>query len=332
MKKILYLATGGTIASAPSEEGFTPSLNANQLINTIPGLNNICKIDTKTIMSKDSSNVQPEDWVILADTIFNELNCYDGIVITHGTDTMAYTASALCFMLQNINKPVILTGSQIPFGEKNSDAKRNIIDAFVTACEDIVGIYIVFDSKIIKGCRASKLRTKENDIFESINYPYIGMVDNQYVHYFNKPIFKKDNSPLLQPNLNPNIYVLKLFPGLCSKIIDTIADLNYKAVIIECFGLGGVPFEGRSLLSSLERLVEKGICVVITTQCKFNGVDLNVYDVGQKTQKMGVISAYDMTFKALVTKLMWALGQSESVNEVKKIMSINYTDEISLKW
>lgn len=332
MKRILYLATGGTIASAPSAEGYAPALEAQQLIDGIPELDHICDIHTKSIMSKDSSNMQPEDWIILAESIYSDLDNYDGIVITHGTDTMAFTASALTFMLQNISKPVVLTGSRIPFGEQNSDAIKNIIDSFVTACEDMRGVYIVFDGKIIKGCRASKLRSKENNIFESVNYPYLGVIENQQVRYLNKPNPIKDKPfPLLLPNLDPRIYVLKLFPGLDLKVMDSITELNIKAVIIESFGLGGVPFEGKSLLSSLGRLLEKGIFVVITTQCKFDGVDLTVYEVGQKTQKMGVISSHDMTFEAVVTKLMWALGQSEAPDDVNRIMSTNYADEVTFK-
>jgi len=149
MKKVLILATGGTIASIPSEEGLTPALSADQLIEAIPGLWDICEIEAKSIMSKASSNMQPEDWITIAENVFCELENYDGFVITHGTDTMAYTASALTFMLQDIKKPVVITGSQIPLREKNSDAEKNILDAFIVACENITGVFIVFDGKVI---------------------------------------------------------------------------------------------------------------------------------------------------------------------------------------
>jgi len=269
--------------------------------------------------------MQPEDWITIAENVFCELENYDGFVITHGTDTMAYTASALTFMLQDIKKPVVITGSQIPLREKNSDAEKNILDAFIVACENITGVFIV----LIRGCRASKLRTKSFNAFESINYPYVGTIRNNQVEYAEKPSIPKEKNPRLNTKLSPDVFVLKLVPGTGPEIIEAIIKLNYKAVIIESFGAGGIPFQGRNFLPYVKKLLDKEICVAIATQCKYDGVDLSLYEIGQKTQKMGVVSAHDMTFESLVAKLMWALGQSDDINEINKIMVMNYAGEIS---
>lgn len=331
MKKILFLGTGGTIASSEGEEGLIPTLSAEDLINAVPELEEICEIEAKLIMSKDSSNMQPEDWVAIAENAYEGIKQFDGIVIAHGTDTMAYTSSALTFMLQNINKPVVVTGSQLPLIQEGTDAKRNIVDAFKTACEDIAGVFVVFNGKIIKGCRASKLRTTSFNAFESINYPYIGIIEENGIRYNEKPLPKEGQTPKLNTSLSPDVFLLKLIPGTRPDILDAVMQLNYKGVVIESFGAGGVPFDGRDLLPKIEEMLEKGIPVAITTQCLFEGVDLTVYQVGQKTLKKGVIPAYDMTTEALVTKLMWALGQTSDLDEVKKIMLTDFAGEINIK-
>lgn len=327
MKKILLLATGGTIASVPSEEGYIPVLTGEQMIKAIPKLGEICKIEAKSIMSLDSTNMQPENWIEIAENIYDKLDYYDGFVITHGTDTMAYTASALTFMLKGMNKPIVLTGSQIPYGEEGSDAERNIIDAFLTASQDIAGVFIVFDGKITKGCCTTKIRTKSFDAFCSINRPNVGFIKNMKVEYIDKPSIMEDQYPKLNKKISSDLFVIKLVPGTNPEIFDAILKMNIRAVIIESFGAGGVPFEGRNLLPYVKNLINKGICVVITTQCLYEGVDLNIYEVGKKALKEGVISAHDMTIEALYTKLMLALGNSNDINEIKEIMLTNYAGE-----
>ena len=332
MKKIFFLSTGGTIASSKGEEGFTPTLNAEDMMKSIPELSKLCKIKSKMIMNIDSCNMQPEDWMIIAENIFEVMEDYDGIVIAHGTGTMAYTSSALSFMLQNINKPVVITGSQMPIGAKGTDAKKNLMDAFIVACEDIAGIFIVFDGKIIRGCRASKLRTKSFNAFESINYPYIGMINNKSIEYIYKPHFKtKERIPKLITAYSPNVILLKLIPGINSKIFNALMALNYKGVIIESFGGGGLPFKRHNLIPKVQEMVERGMSVVVTTQCLYEGTHFEKYEVGQKILKTGIIPAYDMTTESLVTKLMWALGQTDNPEKIKKIMAYNYADEVKIK-
>jgi L-asparaginase len=330
MKKILFLGTGGTIASTPGAEGMLPTLKTEDLIRVIPQLSDICEIQPKMIMNIDSSNVQPEDWVLIAENVFQKLDKVDGVVIAHGTDTMAYTASALSFMLQNLDKPVVLTGSQLSMTDDGTDAKRNIIDACVVACSGIAGVFIVFNGKIIKGCRSYKANTRDFQAFESLNYPYIGTIFNRKISFIHKPNVPLDKKPALNTKHSTAVFILKLFPGIDPKILDVLKDLNYRAVLIESFGAGGVPFLRRNLLPGIEALIKRGISIVVTTQCLLGGSDLTVYEVGQKALKLGVIPAYDMTTETLVTKVMWALGQTESREGLRKIMETNYADEVSL--
>ncbi|KYO69612.1 asparaginase [Thermovenabulum gondwanense] len=330
MKKILLLSTGGTIASASGEDGLVPKLTGEQMIKLIPELEGLCEIDCKEIMNLDSTNVQPEEWVNIAREAFEGLKEYDGIVITHGTDTMAYSSSALSFMLRNLNKPVIFTGSQLPIEHPQTDGKRNILDAFKVAVSGLAGVYIVFDGKIIKGVRSSKVRTQGFDAFKSINYPYIGRVENGEVIIEHNVDKVPEGQIELDDKLDPRVLLLKLTPGFLPEVIPAVLKLGFRGLIIEGFGLGGVPNFRRNIIPEIEKALKEGIAVVVTTQCLLDGSDLTVYEVGVKALKAGVIPAYDMTTETIVTKLMWALGHTYKLEEVRKIMMTNYAGEFSI--
>ncbi|HHW54775.1 MAG: asparaginase [bacterium] len=330
MKKILFITTGGTIASAPGKEGLAPAQSGEDLLQAVPGLARLCHIDIRPLLNMDSSNMQPENWVTIAEAAFLALDNYDGVVIAHGTDTMAYTAAALSFMLQKIKKPVILTGSQIPMGEAGSDAPGNIYDAFCVACDSIPGVYVVFGGKVIRGCRASKIHTRDFQAFASINCSEVARVKAGQITYRQRPTQLAAGSPSLNTSLCPQVALLKLIPGTRPELLTAIKDLGYRGLVIEAFGLGGVPFQGRNLLPGLEELVTAGLAVAITSQCLWGEADLSVYEVGRKALKTGVIPAYDMATEALVAKLMWALGQGDDLEEVTRIMLTNYAGEIGL--
>lgn len=330
-KRILFLATGGTLASRQSGEGLRPAINAEDIVRLIPTLREICEIDTRSIMNEDSGNMQPEDWIGIAETVFNGLDKFDGVVIAHGTDTMAYTSSALSFLIQNIKKPVIITGSMIPIIEDGTDAKRNLIDSFLTACEDLAGVFVVFNGKIIKGCRASKASSGRFDAFESVNYPYIGTIYRKKVRYYhNMPFPEKMVPPKLYTSISPDVFLLKLIPGTKPEIIDSLLDLGYRGVVIETFGAGGLPFSRRNLLQQIRKIIENGVSVADTTQCIYEGSDLTIDEIGRKALKQGVIPTYDMTTEAVVTKLMWALGQTVEPAGIREMMHTNYADEITI--
>ena len=329
MKKILLLATGGTIASVEGNEGLVPGLSAEELLNYFSKSSRNLEIDCKILMNIDSTNMQPEHWKEIANAVFNHYDDYDGFVITHGTDTLAYTSSALSYMLQGLRKPVVLTGSQVPISFKKTDAKKNVADALRFACEDVGGVFIVFDSRVIIGTRAVKMRTKSYDAFESVNYPYVAEVNEDEVKYHWKPT-SSHNELSIDTNLCTDVFLMKLYPGIKPEIFDCLKDL-YKGIIIESFGNGGLPFEGRNLLSKIQELTEMGIAVVITTQCLEEGEDILLYEVGRKVAQHQVILSGDMNTEAIIAKLMWALGKTNKLEEIKKIIEEPLAYDLTIK-
>ncbi|SEM84198.1 asparaginase [Lihuaxuella thermophila] len=328
MKKLLLLATGGTIASVQREEGLAPGMNAEDLLGFLPQERAGYQIESKLLMNIDSTNMQPEFWVKIAEAVYEHYDHYAGFVITHGTDTMAYTSAALSYMLQNAAKPVVITGSQVPISFKRTDAKKNIADAIRFACEDTGGVFIVFDGRVILGTRAVKIRTKSYDAFESINHPYIAYINGSEVTY-NKPVRSPKRGKFhFNPSLCPDVFLMKLTPGAKPELFDCIKHL-YKGVIIESFGSGGIPFQGRNLLPKLQELIASGIAVVITTQCLEEGEDLSLYEVGRKAAQNQIILSGDMNTEAIVPKLMWALGQTNDLQEVKRIMESPIANDIT---
>lgn len=318
MKHILLLATGGTIASVESEGGLAPGLSAEDLIRYTDECSQDVQIYSKTLMSIDSTNMQPEHWVKIAQAIAAEYDQYDGFIITHGTDTLAYTSAALSYMLQHAGKPIVVTGSQVPISYKKTDARKNLGDAIRFACENIGGVFVVFDGRVIMGTRAVKMRTKSYDAFESINYPYVAYIKGNDVHYQTRPTMPTEAFKL-DASLCPDVFLLKLYPGTQPELFDCLTQFC-KGVVIESFGNGGLPFHGRNLLPKIEDLVKRGISVVITTQCLEEGENLEQYEVGRRVAKLQVILSGDMNTEAIVAKLMWALGKTGDQAQVKQII------------
>lgn len=330
MKRILMIATGGTIASSEGKDGLAPCHNADKLLMFVKD-NPEYIIDTYQLLNIDSTNMQPEYWIRIVKHIKNNYLEFDGFVITHGTDTMAYTSAMLSYMIQNLNKPVVITGSQKPITDKNTDGIRNLVDSVRFAAQGISGVFIVFNGKVILGTRASKMRTKSNDAFDSINYPCIAEINNKDIIYSSPRLFPKMyDEPVFNFSIMPEIFLLKLIPGTRPDIIDYLKH-HYKGVIIESYGSGGIPFEDNiNLLPKLKDLMESNIAVIVTTQVILEGSDLNLYEVGQKALKIPVIPAYDMTREAVVAKLMWALGQTNDINRVKEIFLTPINNDLIL--
>lgn len=321
MNRILLIATGGTIASVQSQYGLTPGLSPEQLatyIETDPQAT--FTVDYLQLFNLDSTNMQPEHWVDIAQCVANHYEQFDGFVITHGTDTMAYTAAALSYLLQHVSKPIVVTGSQVPIQEHKTDAQKNLMDALHFASEGVGGIYVVFNGRVIVGTRAVKMRTKSFDAFESINFPDVARrQDSSWIYHW-LPLPDKRRPLQLTTALDPDIFLMKLYPGTKPEIFDHLS-LLYRGVIIESFGNGGVPSLRRNLLPTIEALADAGMAIVITTQCLQEGEDLTLYEVGRRVaQNNQLILSYDMNTEAIVPKLMWALGQSRDLQTVKQLM------------
>ncbi|MCR2032411.1 asparaginase [Anaerofustis stercorihominis] len=320
MKKILLIATGGTIASIKTKNGMKPNTSAEELISYIPEIKDICGVDYIQLFNVDSTNIQPEHWIKIAKCIKEKYEEYDGFIITHGTDTMAYTSSAVSYLIQNPKKPVILTGSQKPINADITDAKKNLIDSFTFACDDdIHGVYLVFNGKAIVGTRARKLRSKSYNAFESINYPVAAFIDeNRIIKYVEKE--RKESDIVFHTTIDSRVFLLKLIPGMEPDILDYISD-NYDVIVIEGYGVGGLPFhDKRNFFDKLQMITKKGKIIVLSTQVMLEGSDAKLYEVGHKTvSNYNVLEAYDMTTESVVVKLMWITSLTKDFNEIKKL-------------
>jgi L-asparaginase len=309
-KRIALLATGGTIASTQGKNGYAPTLGAAELIR---GIRFPCIIEPRDVFCLDSSNMQPEEWCVLAQATHDALLDCDGVVITHGTDTMAYSASILSFMLAGVEKPVVLTGSQMPIGDALSDARGNLRRAVAAALQEIRGVYVCFDQKLIQGTRCVKTHTTAIDAFSSINAPLAGYFDAEGIHIENpQPFTPSDVLPpgyRLRNTLNANVFLMKLVPGTSPEVFRFIREAGYQGLVIEAFGLGGLHYIRRNLVEALYAFAESDVHVMVVSQCLYEKADLTVYEVGRGLMHQHVHSGRDMTTEAAVTKLMWALAQ-----------------------
>ena len=326
-KNILLLTTGGTIASIPGGEGLEPH-RSDVMERELNQLRTYYNISVEDVMCLDSSNMQPEQWQTIARHVFARKAEFDGIVISHGTDTMAYSASAVTFMLPNIDIPVVFTGSQLPLSDILSDGPDNLRTAFAMAASEKPGVFLAFDRKIMLGCRAVKVRASGFSAFESINARYAGQVSNQGLVLDHRVLPKQNGTPALLPDISQNVFLLKLTPGLNPAVFDMLAAMGYKGIVVEAFGLGGINVLSRGL-RGIQRAIEDGISVVVTTQCLYDSSDLKVYQVGNRLLQLGVIQGRDMTSEAAMTKLMWAIGQGMSPEEITTLFSQSLAGEIT---
>lgn len=309
-KRILLIGTGGTIASEMGGSGLKPELTSEQLLRYIPDISNICETECIQLFSLDSTNIQPSHWVHIAATIQEHYREYDGFVVSHGTDTMAYTAAALSYLIQGVPKPIVLTGAQKPIGFETTDSKMNLRDAFTVATSDMPGVMLVFNGKIIMGTRARKTRSKSFEAFSSINYPLLGMVQDGRIIRYIRP--ESRAVPQFYGALDPKVALLKLVPGIDCGVAEYLLERN-SALIIESFGVGGLPaYEAGNYYETVKRGLDTGKTVVMTTQVENEGSDLAVYHVGNSIkQNLPILEAYDMTTEAVTAKLMWILGQTK---------------------
>ncbi len=315
MKKILLIATGGTIACKFNSDGLSPQLDCDELLSYLDDISGFCEVDSVQLFNLDSTDMTYEHWSKIASLIKEKYDLYDGFVITHGTDTMAYCASALSYMIQNSYKPIVLTGSQKSIFLRDNDARSNLYNAFLFASQDrAYGVSIVFDNKVILGTRAKKIRSKSYNAFTSVNYPEIAkIIDKRVIFYIEKNYKKEDVRFYL--DFKSHVFVLKLIPSL-DKEAFLFALKNYDGLIIEGFGVGGIP----SYFDDLYPLLKDKI-IIITTQVQYEGSDLDVYKVGKVIkEKYGLLESYDMTLESLLSKLKWILSITKDKEEIKKLL------------
>ncbi len=318
MKKVLMLGTGGTIASDITGNCLAPKLTTEELLAGVPEVSELCKVTCKQLFSIDSTNLTPSHWLLIADAIRENFSKYDGFVICHGTDTMAYTAAALSYLIQYSPKPIVLTGAQKPMVFENTDSKTNLADAFRVAASDLCGVMIVFNGRVILGTRARKTHTTSLQAFSSINYPSLAVLQNGFLMEYIRPTALP--APIFYNKLNQKVGLMKMIPGADCGLLSYLLE-NNDAVIIESYGVGGLPsYQGSGFFDVIRSAVEQGKTIVMTTQVQNEGSNLAVYDVGFHLKNdLQLLEAYDMTTEAAVAKLMWILAQTNDPKEIRRL-------------
>lgn len=328
MPSVLLLHTGGTLGmEGPGP--LRPGPFEEALRRRVPELWEIADLDLEIYANVDSSDMDPELWQGLARRIYERIGNYDGVVVTHGTDTLAYTASALSFMLQNLPKPVVLTGSQRPLGEIRTDARLNLIDAVTAAArgEALPEVVICFDSRIFRGNRARKLKISEYDAFDSPNLPPLGGLG---VEITIDPVARREGPFRLLDKIETRVHSIYVFPGADPRPHLEVIKGDVKGLWIQAFGAGNIPIRGeRSFLPLLEAARDRGIAVLIGSQSVKNAVDLPLYEGGSRAEALGAVGAGDMTPEASIVKLMHALAYGETLDEVRALLQMNLAGERS---
>jgi L-asparaginase len=309
MPKVLILHTGGTLMMRGGDPSpLAPDVYTSDLFAELPVLRKVAEIESRILFNLDSSNMQPHHWVELAAAVHASLPKYDGVVVVHGTDTMAYTASALAFLLPGIDRPVVLTGAQRPLVEVRTDARANLVDACMLATMPIAEVGIAFGSKLLRGCRSSKLDAWGMNAFASPScapLAELGVTVEVAPH-----VLPPRASTPFDPRIEPRVLAVRAFPGLDPRLLIGALRVDVKGIVLEAFGAGNVPHLENSLVPVIEEATRRDIPVVIVSQCARGAVDLSRYEGGSAAAKAGAIGAGTMTSEAAVTKLMVALGRA----------------------
>ena len=310
MKNILLIATGGTIASRETAHGLRPALSGEDVRAAISAVD--AAIEVIDLLALDSTNIAPSHWQTIARKAADCRTDYDGFIITHGTDTMAYTAAALYYMLENIDRPVVLTGSQRPLGRDGSDAEENLRLAYKAACSSLHGVCLAFGGRLIHGNAAKKLYSLADDAFRSIGRAEIDLA---------APPAAQDAPFRLHDALDERVAVIRLYPGMKPITIDAHIASGYRGIILEGYGCGSVPGDDaeESFLPSLDRAKTRACTVVLTTQCIYDGADLSHYEVGVRAAELGALSGGTLPIEALYVRLMQLLAETPEGETVKSL-------------
>lgn len=338
MKHILIIYTGGTIGMVNDPEtGVLKPLDFEQIIKNVPDLARLnCQLKFHSFDAIiDSSNMNPAIWTELARIIEQQYEEVDGFVILHGSDTMAFSASALSFMFENLSKPIVFTGSQLPISAIRSDARENLITALEITLATHGGkalvpeVCIYFDYKLFRGNRSFKYNSSKFEAFRSPNYPV--MAESGVHLQFNENYIRKaDSEPLkVHKNLATDIAVLKLYPGISPKVVETILEADVRAIIMETFGAGNTTTDAW-FIDLLKNTISKGKVILDISQCKVGTVELGRYETSRQLKEMGVATGYDMTFEAAITKTMFVLGQENDPKEIVRLLEQNLRGELTV--
>lgn len=295
------------------------------LLSMEPKLSTIANLKIEYIDNIDSTNMEPKHWDRMTSVIASNYSKYDGFVVTHGTDTMAYTAGALSYSLQNLGKPVVLTGSQIPGAKIDTDARRNFVNAVTVATSNIAGVMIVFDEEIILGSRACKVSESKLNAFETINWDLLGEIRID-IRWSEEAKRRHSGKLKALPGFEGNVAVVSLSPGMPVEVLLDLLENGVKGIVLRGYGSGNI---SSKYLPAIRRAKALEVPIVVTTQCLEGATAMHLYEAGRQALEMGVIQTYDMSLENLTVKLMWAIKHSKNVSQIKKIMHQNYTGEIN---
>lgn len=339
---VLLIYTGGTIGMIRnSETGALESFTFDHLVRHIPELKQMqCRIDSVQFEPPiDSSDMYPSLWVDLARIIHDNYDRYDGFVVLHGSDTMSYTASAMSFALENLDKPVIFTGSQLPIGVLRTDGKENLITAIEIATAKrpdgtpmVPEVCILFQDRLLRGNRTTKVNAENFNAFKSHNYPNLADV-GVHINYYTRRILPPRSIKPLKPHFlfDTNVIVLTLFPGIQEHIVTEVLKMEgLKAVVMKTFGTGNAP-QREWFVRAVREATQRGLVIINITQCPSGSVDMKRYENGRQLLEAGVTSGYDSTIEAAVTKLMFLLGHGLTPDEVRRLMNQSLAGEITLE-
>lgn len=337
--KILLLYTGGTIGMRKDfDTGALKAFNFSKLLNRIPELKQLdCEIETISFEEPiDSSNMNPQEWAKIASIIEENYLQYDGFVVLHGSDTMSYSASALSFMLENLAKPVVFTGSQLPIGDLRTDAKENLITAIQIASLQENGqaviseVCLYFEYKLYRGNRTTKINAEHFKAFTSPNYPEL--VESGVNLKIRRELLLPRQQPTelkVHKNLDNNVVIVKMFPGMSETVLAAILDIpNLKGIILETYGSGNAPTEDW-FISLLVKAIKRGLHIINVTQCSGGSVNMGQYETSTSMKEIGVISGKDITTEAAITKLMYLLGQNIAQQDFKEVFETSLQGEMN---